>query len=59
MTSYRKSLLVSLRQVFAEVLLIVAGTLFFFGLAATLGLPGEDSTHEPPTALAVGDRFTR
>ncbi len=59
MTSYGKSLLVSLRQVFAEVLLIVAGTLFFFGLAATLGLPGEDSAHEPPTALAVGDRFTR
>ena len=59
MTGYGKSLSVSLRQVFAEVLLIVAGTLFFFGLAATLGLPGEDSTHETPTALAEGDRFAR
>ena len=53
------SLSFTVRRFLVAMVLVVAGTLFFLGLAATLGLPGEDGANEPPAALAEGDRFAR
>ncbi len=39
---------VQLRRLFREVVLILAGTIFFFGLAGTIGLRGK-----PPAAEAI------
>ena len=39
------------KQLFGETLIIVAGTLFFFGLAATVGIPGND--RKAATAVAA------
>ena len=43
------------KQLFGETLIIVAGTLFFFGLAATVGIPG----NERKAATAVRRRGPR
>ena len=39
------------KQLFGETLIIVAGTLFFFGLASTVGIPGNE--REAATAVAA------
>ncbi len=39
------------KQLFGETLIIVAGTLFFFGLAATVGIPGNE--RKAATAVAA------
>ncbi len=40
-----------MKQLFGETLIIVAGTLFFFGLASTVGIPGNE--RKPATAVAA------
>ncbi len=40
-----------MKQLFGETLIIVAGTLFFFGLAATVGIPGNE--RKAATAVAA------
>ena len=40
-----------MKQLFGETLIIAAGTLFFFGLAATVGIPGNE--REAATAVAA------
>ena len=39
------------KQLFGETLIIVAGTLFFFGLSATVGIPGNE--RKAATAVAA------
>ena len=41
------------KQLFGELLIIVTGTLFFFALSATFGIPGDEE--RAPTAVAAGD----
>lgn len=40
-----------MKQLFGETLIILAGTLFFFGLAATVGIPGNE--RKAATAVAA------
>ena len=40
-----------IKQLFAETLIITTGTVFFFGLAATVGIPGGDKN--TPRAIAA------
>ncbi len=40
-----------MKKLFGETLIIVAGTLFFFGLAATVGIPGNE--RKAATAVAA------
>ncbi len=51
-----------IKQLFAETLIIATGTLFFFALAATVGIPGDEKNtpraiaaeeveHPPPAAM--------
>ena len=42
-----------MKQLFGEVLIIATGTLFFFALAATVGIPGDEE--RAPTAVAAED----
>ena len=52
MTESLRPALIPIRRLLAGSLRVLAGTLFFLGLAATVGLPVKESAHEPRTALA-------
>jgi len=53
MINHRQLPSAAVRRALAEALVVVAGTLFFLGLSATLGLPGDSGSNQPPaTALA-------
>lgn len=41
------------KQLFGELLIILTGTLFFFALSATFGIPGDEE--RVPTSVAAED----